>query len=251
MTLACRQPSRHRPAAPRLTHRNSDAPNPSIVDFCATDAVAVDAFNVLAYLGSSVDSNGLHAITRSEIFATSSDYHKSSIFSATSNANASLQDMLHFSAAAPIVGYADLTLSAVGNIGLGGSMTSQLTVSDGTSTAEYKSCFFGYGGGSCTVKLLVHFADGVSVYDGISVFANATIGQGYGSAATSITNFQDTAFISEVQFTDVAGNPLDLTYTTDSGYRYPQASTVPEPATWLLWLCAAPLLLRASPRGRP
>ena len=56
-----------------------------------------------------------------------------------------------------------------------------------------------------------------------------------GSGGGGEVRFFDTAFISGVSFTDLDGNPLDITYTTDSGFKYGVAA-IPEPETYALIL---------------
>jgi len=59
--------------------------------------------------------------------------------------------------------------------------------------------------------------------------ANATLL----SPGSATADFSDTAFISSLSFTDLLGNPLDISYTTASGLTYP-TSAIPEPATLAL-----------------
>ena len=213
---------------------------PSQSNGCSTNAVLTDGFNSFGSATSTVNGSGLHAFANAAAFSTGSDYYLSDIFTARADAHASLQDTFFFTNTAPETLTARLTLSAEGTVGAGGLVTGQLTLSDYLNHST--SCYLASNGGSCSTDITFQTAGSLTVYQAIDVFANASIGRGYGSSSETTVNYNDTAFISSVKFFASNGAAVDVSYATDSGYVYPQIALVPEPATSKLLFLGLPYL---------
>lgn len=216
----------------RCSYEDSGAPGQG--DICTSTANYSDIIMASGGASSSVDSAGLHAYAIATIFDASGDVYKAGPFSVVSSANASLDDRFNFLSSAPESGLARISLTAEGTVGTGASFASQLTA--GNASDGYSSCFVTHAGGSCSVNLAISFRQGIEVYQGIQIFAVATISLVDGDSSRTITNFQDTAFVSGVSFFNSSGSPLELAYSTDSGYVYPLVSSVPEPSKTILLL---------------
>ena len=94
--------------------------------------------------------------------------------------------------------------------------------------------------GTCSVTIPVNFQLGFSIVENLSIGLEAIVGGQYGTISVLVSDYWNTAFISGINFFDLAGNSLDLPFTTDSGFTYPmspRAAGIPEPgsASLLLW----------------
>jgi hypothetical protein len=145
------------------------------------------------------------------------------------SAGSELIDFWTFTGAFPTVAIASLEITSHGietaNVGTGAAST-QLNVSDGIASAE---CHFD-NSGNCTANILFDPALGLSVVLNLAVKAECLlVGSG---ACSSDSDFLNTTFISALSFTDADGDPLDLTFTSESGLTFPMPQpTVNEPAT--------------------
>jgi hypothetical protein len=57
-----------------------------------------------------------------------------------------------------------------------------------------------------------------------------------GGTAYGVADVTNTAFVSALSFTDASGNPINVNYTSASGFVYAMAP-VPEPTSYALLLC--------------
>jgi hypothetical protein len=183
------------------------------------------SFTLQATASASADASGLHAFaSESGVSLISSD------FIAQTEAIVDFLDGYHFSYAQPF--NASLTITTTG--AASGGTSYGFTQIDIGSAVAGDECYF-FNSGSCTVNALVDPI--VSDLLQIRMFLGAeAIDSGLGDYS-ALANFADTAFISSISFTDLNGNPLELAFTTDSGFTYPmiQSSPVPEPGTAVLF----------------
>lgn len=117
----------------------------------------------------------------------------------------------------------------------------------GVTTTEIGECYF-WGSGSCTVRFEFDLATGFTFKQFLGVSAAVEFRRGDPERATAW--FADTSQISRLSFLDLAGIPITVPYTTDSGFRYPiPVIVIPEPSP-LLCLLLAIIGLQALRMGR-
>lgn len=193
-----------------------------------------------ANASASGDADGVHASvdeTMSRVF---------NFVGGFTTASSRLHDFLTFNGAHPPTGFAEATVATTGfSSGLGVGLT-QLDITDGATGAD--ECVI-TDAGTCTARTLISFNIGMS----LNLLLNASVDVPNGSTGLSsgVADFGDTAYISSLVFTDANGAPLDVSYTTASGFTYPlgPAVTVPEPATVAL-IAAAIIGFSVSRRRR-
>jgi hypothetical protein len=178
-----------------------------------------------ANASASGDADGLHV---------SADETMSRVFNFVggfTTARSQLHDFLTFNGPHPATGFAVARVTTTGSSsGLGVGLT-QVDITDGATGAD--ECVI-TDAGICTARTLISFNIGMSlnlVLDASVVVPNGSAGLSSGTA-----DFTHTAFISSLMFTDANGAPLDVSFTTASGFTYPMgpAVAVAEPATLAL-----------------
>jgi hypothetical protein len=165
-------------------------------------------------------------------------------------ASSVLQDTLHFLGPHPSVGYITITDTTHGASSGGQSHgLTQMDILNGLGTAiGDRECSFN-DAGACVLHDLVNFDTGISLHLLLDAFAVVQLGGstvGAGSTGSAVANFLDTSFISAISFTDANGNPLFLSFTSDSDLTYPMPQPVngiPEPGTLLLGALAASMAI--------
>ncbi len=176
------------------------------------------------------DASGLHATASEGIHTLGAPAGSLGVIT---QAQSSLQDFFRFGGQSGSA-YVNMTITTHGASSGGAShgYTQLDLINVGSSTGE---CFFN-NAGNCTVHMLFNLATGFR--EVMELFALADV-EGINGAGdfSAFATFSDTAFISSLLFTDLNGNPLNLTYTTDSGLTYPMPQPVngiPEPSTIVL-----------------
>jgi hypothetical protein len=151
---------------------------------------------------------------------------------ATVTAQSNLHDFFTFTGPHPTVANVFITVTTDGSASGIGSADTQLDISDGASGAN--ECVF-VDAGQCTAHALMQLSGGFSLNLLLTALARVPQGGATGSFSGS-ANFDDTAFISSISFTDMNGDPLLLSFTTQSGLTYPmpQPGGAPEPGTLAL-----------------
>lgn len=137
----------------------------------------------------------------------------------------SLRDVLHFGTASPVSGIAVFTLTFEGSVS-NSRQGGQANLFIGPSATNIATTCNVINSGQCTVSRQFDFTAGLQVEYNLSAFAD-------GSAITfapSSASFEAHAFISGVAFTDSAGNPLSVTYTSDTGLQYGARVNLPPTA---------------------
>lgn len=221
---------------PTCSYSNNPAGN-AAAGSCSTSVTYPNAYSATGLVTSSVDAAGLHARAEQSAFligAFASNLPQFPIaFNAT--ADAQFRDTLAFLDGAPALGTVRIGFSAEGANFEGGNASAEFVVTDLFGARSASSCFIA-NSGNCFVSQTIHFGTGFQLDESLDVFAHAVLGNSVTSSADSISDFRNTAGVTSIQFFDVDGAPLSLTYTTASGYRYPQfvVSSVPEPEVFAM-----------------
>jgi hypothetical protein len=195
------------------------------------------AYSFLANVSSFGDSSGLHAQASASISSISGGY-------IIAEGQVRLTDTLNFNVATPFTttGYVSMTFTTDGSASGGNTPgfipNSPPGVGYGLSSLNLNSshsCSF-YNSGSCTVTLGVDFYNNLTINAILSANAFPSV---LGGSDSEFANFQNTGFISSLQFTDSNGNPLALNYTSSDGLANPMPQAVngiPEPSSFALSL---------------
>jgi hypothetical protein len=152
-------------------------------------------------------------------------------------ADATLDDFFTFHGVFPTTGFVIITAVTDG-ISSGGQSHGQTQLDILNGLGSNFECFFN-NAGSCTVTDLINFNNGLSIQLFLGATAVVQLGGAtvpVGAEGTAFAHFGNTAAITGLQFTDLIGTPISLTYSTESGLTYPmpQPNGVPEPATLAL-----------------
>lgn len=194
---------------------------------------------------SSVDHFGLHAYASQSL--SESGHSALGEAQAESNSSAQAQDDFHFGASSPSSGRVNIAYSLDGFGFVGAAL-----IIENPDNRSSSSCTLN-ASGTCTVSLLVNFQAGFTVIDNIFVEVLSRVGGSDGDTNLVVSDYRNTASISAINFFDANGEPLQLTFTTDSGFSYPQggaSTTIPEPAPWLL-MAIGLLVFNVTKLSRP
>ena len=174
------------------------------------------------------DASGGHVTARTT-FATS-------LGSTTvlNEATSELSDVLTFIGPHPATAIVSVTANSLG--GGNGNRFGEVQIGDGDLGSE---CLFQRETTSCTTSALVSLQAGLQLHLYVSALAWAGYFPNGELLDVAENNF---GYIAALGFTDLAGNPLALSYVTQTGFTYPMASApagVPEPSTLALLLGSA------------
>jgi hypothetical protein len=182
------------------------------------------------------DANGLHAQTSLTVISETGA-------AGTFQGEAQVQLTDHINTSGTGDGFANVTLGTEGFATGGGSGSSQLDVA-GLTGAE---CTY-LGTGQCTAHIAVSFPAGFSFAAMLNAQVVDVLSPSPGATASGIADFSDTAFISAITFTDSAGSPIAISFTSASGLNYPMTSPAPEPGSYLSFVLGLCLLAYLVPR---
>lgn len=172
------------------------------------------------------DASGLHAFA---YISTTGSPLNPTTYQARAEGQASLNDWFRFTGQYPSEFYVSFTVTTDGLITSAAQAQAYTQFDIGDQATFLKECYF-YNSGSCSVTaLVVQPSAGFGMT--FDLYAQVLTG------LAAMADFANTAGVSSITFTDLNGNPLNLTYTTDSGLTYPMllpAISVPEPATLAL-----------------
>lgn len=196
------------------------------------------------------DIAGLHAQASASLTTGYSGY-------VIAEAQVKLSDTLTFDVAPFTTGFVSMTFTTDGGASGGNTPGFVPNAPPGAgygfsslSLDSFNTCSY-YNAGTCTVTLAVDLYNPLTI--GTLLSANAFPYASDGSD-TEYANFQNTGFISSLEFTDSNGDPLPLSYTSSEGLTYPMPQSVtgvPEPDSLLLLLAGMSVLgvvMRRQPR---
>ena len=239
---------------------NSTVNTAGLCTFSFTHYISDGGITGNAIANAAIDAQGIHLFDE-DMITRLPGFNPGYIISTHSQVDASWQDRLHAgNYSVPTFGYVNIGLTSEGTstisggssvLGNAATFVANLLIGGGSAT---NPCHLG-GAGSCTARQLVDLSVPFTIDVNATAFTQGTILPNpdgtccITSGGGGTVRFFDTAFISGVSFTDLNGAPLNIAYTTDSGFQY-GVSPVPEPETYSLLVAGLLLIARCTKRKR-